>query len=79
MHLGFDIRYFEVAELTRKLALTSNLALIAPGSAGQVVVGLLLTTLRLEPYAHRSLNVVGAATQLNLFLLLLVALPLKVV
>ena len=49
-----------------------------------MVVGLLLafvgllTTLRLEPYAHRSLNAVGAATQLNLFLLLLVALLLKV-
>lgn len=32
----------EIVELGRKLALTSILALIAPGSAGQVVVGLLL-------------------------------------
>ena len=78
-----DTWYWEVVELVRKLALTSILALIAPGSAGQVVVGLLLAfvmllaTIQLRPYAHATLNVVGQGAQLNLFLLLLVALLLK--
>jgi hypothetical protein len=79
-----DAWYWEVLELVRKLALTSILALIAPGSAGQVVVGLLLAfvmllaTVQLRPYAHATLNTVGVGAQLNLFLLLLVALLLKV-
>ena len=71
-------------ELLRKLALTSILALIAPGSAGQVVVGLLLAfvmllaNLKVQPYAVRSLNGVNQAAQVNLFCVLLVALLLKV-
>ena len=75
--------YWEVLELIRKLALTSILALIAPGSAGQVVVGLLLAfvmllaTMQLQPYAHPTLNLLAKSAQLNLFLLLLVALLLK--
>ena len=75
--------HWEVVELVRKLALTSILALIAPGSAGQVVVGLLLAfvtliaTMQVRPYAHDTLNLVGQAAQLNLFLLLLVAVLLK--
>ena len=78
-----DAWYWEVTELVRKLALTSILALIAPGSAGQVVVGLLLAfvtliaTMHVRPYAHATLNMVGQGAQLNLFLLLLVALLLK--
>ena len=70
-------------ELIRKLALTSILALIAPGSAGQIVVGLLLAfamllaTMQLRPYAHPTLNLVAQSAQLNLFFLLLVAVLLK--
>ena len=74
----------EVVELIRKLALTSILALIAPGSAGQVVVGILISfatlvaTLVMSPYAQKKLNFVGQAAQMNLFFLLFVALLLKV-
>jgi hypothetical protein len=65
-------------ELLRKLALTSILALIAPGSAGQVVVGLLLAfallvaNLKLKPYAMDALNGVNQMAQINLFFVLLV-------
>ena len=71
-------------ELLRKLALTSILALIAPGSAGQVVVGLLLAfvmlllNLQIKPFAQPTLNFVSAITQTNLFFFLLLALLLKV-
>ena len=41
-HYSPSCWYWEVVELGRKLALTSVLALIAPGSAGQVLVGLLI-------------------------------------
>ena len=76
--------YWEIVELGRKLALTSILALIAPGSAGQVVVGLLLALFMLlintqfQPYADKSMNLVNQITQLNLALFLLAALLLKV-
>ena len=40
-------RYWEAVELLRKLLLTSILALIAPGSAGQVVVGFVLAFIML--------------------------------
>ena len=71
-------------ELLRKLALTSILALIAPGSAGQVVVGLLLAfvmllaNLSLKPYAESGMNLVNFIAQLNLFFFLFLALLLKV-
>ena len=71
-------------ELLRKLAPTSILALIAPGSAGQVVVGLLLAfgmlllILQMRPFAAPTLNFVSAITQTNLFFFLLLALLLKV-
>ena len=71
-------------ELIRKLVLTSILALISPGSAGQVVVGCLvalfalLANIKLKPFAERSLNLVNQIAQLNLFLFLFVALLLKV-
>ena len=76
--------YWEVVELVRKLALTSVLTLIAPGSAGQVVVGLLLALFALLanihflPYNSSTLNHVNQLAQLNLLMLLLVALLLKV-
>ena len=76
--------YWESVELLRKLILTSILALISPGSAGQVVVGCLvalfalLANIKLKPFAERSLNVVNQIAQLNLFLFLFVALLLKV-
>jgi hypothetical protein len=71
-------------ELLRKLVLTSILALIAPGSAGQVVVGLLLSfvllvaNLKVKPYALDGLNTINQIAQINLFFVLLVALLLKV-
>ena len=76
--------YWESAELGRKLVLTSILTLIAPGSAGQVLVGLLIAffmlvlNLRLRPYADSGLNSMNALSQYNLFFFLLVALLLKV-
>ena len=76
--------YWESVELLRKLVLTSILALISPGSAGQVVVGALvalfalLANIKLKPFAERSLNFVNQVAQLNLFLFLFVALLLKV-
>lgn len=76
--------FWESVELLRKLALTSILALVAPGSAGQVVTGCmvalfaLLANIKLKPFASRNLNLVNAAAQLNLFLFLEVALLLKV-
>ena len=79
-----DCWYWEVVELIRKLLLTSILALIAPGSAGQVVVGILIAFVALiaalikEPYAMKRLNVVAQVAQLNLFFLLFVGLLLKV-
>ena len=54
-----------MVELGRKLLLTSILSLIAPGSAGQVCVGILLAfaalllNLRLKPYAGGGLNLVN--------------------
>ena len=74
---------WESMELVRKLCLTSILALIAPGSAGQIVVGLLMAfalliaNLKVKPYAVDALNGVNQIVQLNLFFVLLVALLLK--
>ena len=76
--------YWESVELLRKLALTSILALVSPGSAGQVVTGCmvalfaLLANIKLKPFASANMNLVNAAAQLNLFLYLQVALLLKV-
>ena len=76
--------YWESIELLRKLALTSILALVSPGSAGQVVVGCLvaffalLANIKVKPFASRNLNMVNSTAQLNLFLFLFVALLLKV-
>ena len=70
--------------MIRKLLLTSILALIAPMSAGQVVVGLLIAffallfSLKVQPFASDTLNNVNTLAQLNLFFFLLVALLLKV-
>ena len=68
----------------RKLVLTSILGLIAPGSAGQVVVGfvlaftMLLANLSIKPYADSGLNFINTTAQLNLVCFLFVALLLKV-
>ena len=76
--------YWESVELLRKLILTSILALVSPGSAGQVVVGCLvafvalLGNIKLKPYADESLNFVNQVAQCNLFFFLFVALLLKV-
>jgi len=76
--------YWESVELVRKLALTSILALIAPGSAGQVVVGFILAFVTLlaigavKPYADARLNALNCVTQINLVAFLFVALLLKV-
>ncbi len=79
-----DCWYWEVVELGRKLALTSILSLIAPGSAGQVVVGMLLAftmlllNLQLRPYTGKAMNFVSLTAQMNLYFVLFVALLLKV-
>jgi hypothetical protein len=78
------VRCRESIELIRKLVLTSILALIAPGSAGQIVVGFLLAfasllgNLVIKPYAEHSLNAMNIGAQLNLVAVLFVALLLKV-
>ena len=52
--------YWESVELMRKLILTSILALIIPGSAGQVVVGIVVAfvalfgNVKLKPSASRA-------------------------
>ena len=75
---------WESVELGRKLLLTSLLALVAPGSATQVTVGVLVAfgTLLLfqrhRPYAAPGLNFVASAAQVNLFFVLFVGLLLKV-
>ena len=76
--------YWESIELVRKLVLTSILALIAPGSAGQVVVGLLIAfvtlmlNLALKPYKNAGLNLFNTIAQFSLFFFLFVGLLLKV-
>jgi flagellar biosynthesis protein FliQ len=76
--------YWEALELGRKLILTSVLALVQPGSATQVVVGLLISflmlllNLRMKPFHEDTLNFVNTIAQLNLFFLLFAALLLKV-
>jgi hypothetical protein len=76
--------YWEALELGRKLILTSVLALVQPGSATQVVVGLLISflmlllNLRKKPFHEDTLNFVNTIAQLNLFFLLFAALLLKV-
>ena len=76
--------YWETVELIRKLVLTSILALIAPGSAGQIVTGFLLAfasllaNLVIKPYAQSSLNAMNIGAQLNLTAFLFIGLLLKV-
>ena len=75
---------WEIVELGRKLILTSLLALVAPGSATQVTVGvlvafgMLLLFQRLRPYSAPGMNFVASVAQVNLFMVLFVALLLKV-
>jgi hypothetical protein len=75
---------WEVVELGRKLILTSILALVVPGSATQVTVGvlvafaMLLLFQRLRPYATPGMNFVASVAQVNLFCFLFVGLLLKV-
>jgi len=76
--------YWESVELMRKLILTSILALVAPGSATQVTVGvlvsfaMLLLGLRLRPYSTDNMNFVSSLAQVNIFMFLFVGLLLKV-
>lgn len=66
--------YWESVELLRKLALTSILALIAPKSAGQVTVGLilafitLLLDMQMQPYAQRPMNNTSIIAQASKYL-----------
>jgi hypothetical protein len=76
--------YWEVVELLRKFLLTGVMSMVSPGSAAQVVMGLLVAFgavvlyARLSPYAEPGVNRLGLLAQLNLFFFLLVALLLKV-
>jgi hypothetical protein len=64
---------WEVVELGRKLILTSILALVVPGSATQVTVGvlvafaMLLLFQRHRPYAAPGMTFVASVAQVNLF------------
>ena len=75
---------WEVVELGRKLILTSILALVAPGSATQVTVGvlvafgMLLLFQRYKPYAAPGMTFMASVAQVNLFFFLFVGLLLKV-
>ena len=75
---------WEVVELGRKLILTSILALVVPGSATQVTVGvlvafaMLLLFQRHRPYAAPGMTFVASVAQVNLFVFLFVGLLLKV-
>ena len=75
---------WEVVELARKLILTSILALVAPGSATQVTVGvlvsfaMLLLFQRYRPYAAPGMTFVASVAQVYLFVFHFVGLLLKV-
>lgn len=76
--------YWEIIELLRRLLLTAVMSLVSPGSGAQVVMGLLIAFAavvlysRRKPYAETSINRLSFVAQVNIFLLLLVALLLKV-
>jgi hypothetical protein len=77
-------RYGEIVELLRKFLLTGVMSLVSPGSAAQVVMGLLFSFAavvlyaRRRPYSEVAVNRLGLYAQVNIFLFLLVALLLKV-
>jgi hypothetical protein len=77
-------RYWEIVELLRKFLLTGVMSLVSPGSAAQVVMGLLFSFAavvlyaRRRPYSEVAVNRLGLYAQVNIFLFLLVALLLKV-
>jgi hypothetical protein len=64
--------YWEVFELVRKFLLTGVMSMVSPGSAAQVVMGLLVSFAavvlysRFNPYLERSVNQLGFFAQLNL-------------
>jgi hypothetical protein len=76
--------YWEIVELLRKFLLTGVMSLVSPGSAAQVVMGLLVSFAavvlyaRRRPYSELSVNRLGLYAQVNMTLFLLVALLLKV-
>lgn len=74
----------EIVELLHKFLLTGVMSLVSPGSAAQVVMGLLVSFAtvvlyaRRRPFAEVTINRLGLYAQVNIFLFLLVALLLKV-
>ena len=76
--------YWEIVELIRKFLLTGVMSLVSPGSAAQVIMGILISFAavvlyaRRRPYAELAVNRLGLYAQVNVFLFTLVALLLKV-
>ena len=75
--------YYKLFETAVKLVLTSVLLFIAPGSAAQILAGVLITFLvlvvylRVLPYAVKAVRRIAYACNLVIFLLMLLALGLK--
>ena len=75
---------FEIFELFRKLLLTSVLIFVAPGTAAQLVVALLVCfislviNVRLQPFVRQRDDDLQMFAQIQLFLILLSGLLLKV-
>jgi predicted outer membrane repeat protein len=75
--------YYKLFETAVKLVLTSVLLFIAPGSAAQILAGVLITFLvlivylRLLPYSVKAVRRIAYACNLVIFLLMLLALGLK--
>ena len=75
--------YYKLFETAVKLVLTSVLLFIAPGSAAQILAGVLITFLvlivylRMLPYAVKAVRRIAYACNLVIFLLMLLALGLK--
>jgi hypothetical protein len=75
--------YWEIVELLRKFLLTSVMSMVSPGSAAQVVMGLLVAFAavvlysRVSPYEDASNNSLGFFAQLNLARIWLAALLVR--
>ena len=75
--------YYKLFETAVKLVLTSVLLFIAPGTAAQILAGVLITFLvliiylRMLPYAVKAVRRIAYACNLVIFLLMLLALGLK--
>ena len=77
--------WFEVFETLRKIALTGGLVFVSPGSAGQIVISMLMCMLSMRvysgcmPFHNRSVNYyVFEANRWQLFMTVFAALAIRV-